>query len=342
MPDIVNDNELSLLAAEYVLGTLDANERTRANVLLDVDHQFRGIVRIWERRLGELHLMVEPVEPDAKIWQRVRGKLKNVAPLAVAVPAAAPSPPSPPKSPSPPLKMPAAATMPAPATLDVQPAVAGMPGAHRLAGLIQEVEKISNDAKLAEQKQFAQASSGPELAPPPEPETESPNLAVAEDKDVPAEPPPLEPSEPKSESKSEPGIKAAEVSFQHTMPAAPEAKPTVAELAAKLAPGPIEDGADGPRLVDRVRRGPAGAPVGDSARKTADGSMTRPPRVGLWQSFAAAMLLVALGLGALIASWRYFPERLPAQLRPMAILNLSEVTSSVPRKPVPLAAQFDE
>ena len=65
MPDIVRRRRPGALAAEYVLGTLDADERTRANVLLDVDHSFRGMVRIWERRLGELHLMVEPVEPDA-------------------------------------------------------------------------------------------------------------------------------------------------------------------------------------------------------------------------------------------------------------------------------------
>jgi anti-sigma-K factor RskA len=71
MPDILSDDDLSPLAAEYVLGTLDSDERTRANVLLDVDHQFRGMVRIWERRLGELHLMVEPVEPDAEIYERI-------------------------------------------------------------------------------------------------------------------------------------------------------------------------------------------------------------------------------------------------------------------------------
>src|SRR6185295_4079275 len=70
-----NDDDLSALAAEYVLGTLEPDERTRANVLLDVDHGFRGLVRVWERRLGELHLMVEPVEPDAKIWERIRTKV---------------------------------------------------------------------------------------------------------------------------------------------------------------------------------------------------------------------------------------------------------------------------
>ena len=79
MPDIVNDDDLSALAAEYVLGTLEADERTRANVLLDVDHGFRGLVRVWERRLGELHLMVEPVEPDARLWERIKGEGRHPA-----------------------------------------------------------------------------------------------------------------------------------------------------------------------------------------------------------------------------------------------------------------------
>src|SRR5215470_16201524 len=93
MSDIVNDDDLSALAAEYVLGTLEADERTRANVLLDVDHGFRGLVRVWERRFGELHLMVEPVEPDGKTWQRIKNKLNSAeappAPAAMSAPAAA-------------------------------------------------------------------------------------------------------------------------------------------------------------------------------------------------------------------------------------------------------------
>jgi hypothetical protein len=75
MSDGLNDDDFDSLAAEYVLGTLEADERTRANVLLDVDQAFRTRVRQWERRLGELHLMVEPVEPDRQIWERLRGKI---------------------------------------------------------------------------------------------------------------------------------------------------------------------------------------------------------------------------------------------------------------------------
>jgi hypothetical protein len=91
MPDGLNDDEFDSLGAEYVLGTLDAHERTRANVLLDVDHAFRAKVRVWERRLGELHLMVEPVEPDRQIWERIRGKL-SPAPAAAPSPVAVPAP----------------------------------------------------------------------------------------------------------------------------------------------------------------------------------------------------------------------------------------------------------
>src|SRR5262245_8525182 len=104
MSDDLNDDDFDSLAAEFVLGTLDADERTRANVLLDVDHAFRSKVRTWERRLGELHLMVEPGEPDQQIWERLKGKIGGFpAPSAAAEPvppAPQPAQPAQPASPS--------------------------------------------------------------------------------------------------------------------------------------------------------------------------------------------------------------------------------------------------
>ena len=47
MPGIVNENDLSALAAEYVIGTLDPDERARANGMLDADEGFRALVRAW-------------------------------------------------------------------------------------------------------------------------------------------------------------------------------------------------------------------------------------------------------------------------------------------------------
>src|ERR1700680_2736526 len=79
MPNFLIDEDTDLLAAEFVLGTLDAQERTNAQSLLRTDHGFIAMVRIWERRFGELHLMVEPVEPDAKILQRIKAKIAEIS-----------------------------------------------------------------------------------------------------------------------------------------------------------------------------------------------------------------------------------------------------------------------
>jgi hypothetical protein len=86
MSDVLNNDDMNALAAEYVLGTLDFEERKGASSLLEADHAFRGLIRIWERRFGELHLMVEPVEPDAKVWERIKGKLSDqLTPAAAAL-----------------------------------------------------------------------------------------------------------------------------------------------------------------------------------------------------------------------------------------------------------------
>jgi anti-sigma-K factor RskA len=47
MPDVMNDDDLDALAAEYVLGTLDLDERSRAQVLLAVDQGFAANIRVW-------------------------------------------------------------------------------------------------------------------------------------------------------------------------------------------------------------------------------------------------------------------------------------------------------
>ena len=61
-----------ILAAEYVLGTLDADERTQAEALVESDAAFAALVRGWERRLGELQAMVDPVEPPPYLWDRIK------------------------------------------------------------------------------------------------------------------------------------------------------------------------------------------------------------------------------------------------------------------------------
>jgi anti-sigma-K factor RskA len=72
------DDDRDALAAEYVLGTLSAEEREQAEALLAIDHGFAETVRLWEHRLGELNVMVEAVEPPADLWERIKGDIGGV------------------------------------------------------------------------------------------------------------------------------------------------------------------------------------------------------------------------------------------------------------------------
>jgi len=73
------DDDRDVLAAEYVLGTLDPAERDRAEALLRADAGFATLVRSWERRLGELHAGVPPVEPPPELFERIRQRLDAAA-----------------------------------------------------------------------------------------------------------------------------------------------------------------------------------------------------------------------------------------------------------------------
>ncbi len=66
------DDDRDALAAEYVLGTLSAEERNQAEALLAKDAGFADTVRQWEHRLGELNVMVEAVEPPPDLWERIK------------------------------------------------------------------------------------------------------------------------------------------------------------------------------------------------------------------------------------------------------------------------------
>jgi len=75
---MTHDEDQEALAAEYVLGTLDADERAQAQTRIGIDKSFADVVRRWERRLGELHLMVDAVDPPANTWERIKA---GIAPL---------------------------------------------------------------------------------------------------------------------------------------------------------------------------------------------------------------------------------------------------------------------
>src|ERR1700716_1518581 len=60
------------LAAEYALGTLDAEERAQVEAMMSVDKDFTAMVQAWEYRLGVLNQMVGSVEPRAEVWDRIK------------------------------------------------------------------------------------------------------------------------------------------------------------------------------------------------------------------------------------------------------------------------------
>jgi anti-sigma-K factor RskA len=60
------------LAAEYALGTLDADERAQAETMMSVDRDFAAMVEAWALKLGALNQMVGSVEPSAAVWDRIK------------------------------------------------------------------------------------------------------------------------------------------------------------------------------------------------------------------------------------------------------------------------------
>jgi anti-sigma-K factor RskA len=77
------EEDQDTLAAEYVLGTLSAEEREHAEALRSFDPGFEAAVRQWERRLGELNVMVEAVEPPTELWDKIKKEVAPDAPPAL-------------------------------------------------------------------------------------------------------------------------------------------------------------------------------------------------------------------------------------------------------------------
>jgi anti-sigma-K factor RskA len=97
------DDDKDVLAAEYVLGTLDADDRANAQMLLAIDPSFVATVARWERQLGELHSLVEAVEPPESMWERVKARVEGTAQAAPLWLPAADEPQQAPETPEPPV-----------------------------------------------------------------------------------------------------------------------------------------------------------------------------------------------------------------------------------------------
>jgi hypothetical protein len=384
------------LAAEYVLGTLDAGERAQARALLTVDPGFVAKVQFWERRLGELHTMVEPVEPEPGLWLRIKARMMEAqaAPVGLPEPQNLEFPPAAVATEVPPGDAPSleeieATIAQAAAALNADAAQA--PPAEAAAAAA--VEPPTAEAPMAEVPTTeAPAAEAPAAEAPV---AEVPSLdalevtisettvtlsAAAQPPSPEAAPPPLDgeaaatPAEATAEPPAEaappwevaPAWEAAPAAPAEPMPAAPVL--TVAEVADATAPpettAPVEaSAAETPPAAMAVEPAvippalppppaPEAAPV-----LTAEERWTpavEPQRAvmavrrGLrrWRAFALLMTLVVVALAALLAAWRFAPERVPPTLRPLELMRQMGVTvpapAPPPRRPLLPQTQFDE
>ncbi|MBR1157059.1 anti-sigma factor domain-containing protein [Bradyrhizobium sp. JYMT SZCCT0428] len=92
------------LAAEYALGTLDADERAQVEAMMALDTEFTAVVQAWEYRLGVLNQMVGSVEPRPIVWENIQRAIGHAGPqVPLALPEAAAAPPPEAAAPPPPV-----------------------------------------------------------------------------------------------------------------------------------------------------------------------------------------------------------------------------------------------
>ncbi len=65
------DEELVLVAGEYVLGTLPRDEAARVALEAADDPRLAGAIADWERQLLPLASLAPPAEPPADLWPRI-------------------------------------------------------------------------------------------------------------------------------------------------------------------------------------------------------------------------------------------------------------------------------
>jgi anti-sigma-K factor RskA len=332
------------LAAEFVLGTLDSEEREQARALLGADMAFAVKVAQWERRLGELHLMVEPVEPDAKIWTRIKSKMPETQsrsnarlpeahipePAPVAIPAAAPSLDAIQATISETAAVLTSEAAAAPASEAASPAwEAGSPGSEVTEAPVSEVIEAfgSEPSSVPTSEPSVEAMSEVAAEVP----TPIPDVASAPDMDAAPAPAAFESAPPMTDATPTSTLDAAAVPAWHATPTPaaivePESAPAAVPPALSPAIVPTPDAT---RRIDEATRQAAAA------------------RRGLrrWRAFAILMTLVVLAVAALLAAWKFAPERVPPMLQPIEVLRQVGVelpSAARSRRPVPPPSQLEE
>jgi len=71
-------------AAEYVLGTLSADERRAIELQLGANAALRAAIVQWEADLLPLASLAEPVSPSAQLWRRIARSAAGAQPVRVS------------------------------------------------------------------------------------------------------------------------------------------------------------------------------------------------------------------------------------------------------------------
>jgi hypothetical protein len=324
MSNFLIDEDTDLLAAEFVLGTLDAQERANAQSLLRTDHGFIAMVRIWERRFGELHLMVEPVEPDAKILQRIKAKIAEItgerAPVSQPSTEVTPSPE--PQAAA--IGLPAEAEMPKPADAPAA-GEASTPQAVVASGATPQPAEVS---AIAEAVKPAESPPGPAAPVPPATLPPAGNLSAppaAAPTEIPAVADAPAVAEAPAAVEAQPGPESG--------PPEPAAKPEGAAIAA-----PPPQPSPSLKLPDR--------PSDELQDQRTEITINVIRSRGRWRMFGVCMTLLVMGLAALLAAWRFVPDRLPPGLRAAEVMKRLGIEASPNPasavKRAPPVSQFDE
>jgi hypothetical protein len=322
MPEAMSSTgETDTFAAEFVLGTLDADERRAAHALLASDDSFAERVHLWERRLGELHLMVEPVEPVTDVWPRIKARMPEVQQVTAAA------------SPEPDLEAPA----------ELERATEPLPD--------QQAEAALESPVGWEAETEAQAESEPEpkterkeLAPSAVHGSAFESLLEALEKPFDLEPPPKsEIAEPETPPLPETEIADSETTLPEPSPASAAAPPAPSwHLPPHASEEPVEEApvAPAPPFVAPLPLPPTEAVPSETPRlRKAERSLSR------WRVFTALLLLLLAASAGLVAAWRFVPERIPPALQPVALMRLAGIpvpASSPPRRPPPPESSFQE
>ena len=318
------------LAAEYVLGTLDSDEREQARALLGSDAAFAAKVAHWERRLGELHLMVEPVEPDAGIWARIKSKMPDAqARSGVRLPEAHIPEPAPAVIPT---EAPSLDAIEATIseTAAVLTSEAAAPAAEAPATPASEVTEapVSEVIEALGTESSSAPTSEPAAAAMPEATAEVPipvpDLAPAPVLDAPSVAHAPENVSPMTDATPMATLDAAAVPAWHVTPTP----------AAVVEPAPVPPAVP-PVLSTEVTPSP------EAARRLQEATQRVVVlRRGLrgWRAFVILLTPVVATIAALLAAWKFAPERVPPQLQPFALLRQLGVTAPAApslRRPVP-------